>query len=433
MKYQTVYLRIYVFALLCCFLISETVHAQGLWFIFCQKCTCLENNKRLFINDDQPVLYPTKEESELLDVIRRFESGLNPDSPDQSKITPEIIGHGSTSIGFRIPGFKNLLVRRLPGFRSYTKAKQHIFLINQYRSRLHQLSIQTTKSQLIALEDSHGYGVVYVVQPFLQDHQLSKSAFKKYGEKFKKRLLEKQAEVAEIVIRHNIDNPSSAITVDIVNNNWEIFNLNPVTMDFDVLLNDIAQPLIRENYELTYDFSDQAFSIISPLSWLLVQPEMQKEFGELFEPRNLLTQALWGYDEVQPTSIWTIFYAWLTGSPEVRAYPHWAMETVNDVLRSFNYASITSAEALTAHQQDKSVLGCLDLYREASHGFRKKFRLNSNVYMTPDKNSKEMYVNDGHPPSYSACFMSALKDAISEVLYGSPQHGSLERPQASPR
>ena len=433
MKYQTAYLRVYVLALLGCLLISEAVHARGLWFIFCDKCTSIENNTRLVISDDQPVIYPTKEESDLLDVILHFEHGLNPDTPDKSKIIPEIIGHGSTSIGFRIPGFEDLLIRRLPGFSSYNNAKEHIFLINRYRTKLHQLSIQTTKSQLIALEDSHGYGVVYVVQPFLQGDRLAKNALKNHGDKFKKLLLARQAEISETVIRHNALHPASAVTVDIVNNNWEIYNLNPDTMKFDVRLNDIAQPLFKENYELTYDFSDQAFSIISPLNWLIVQSEMQKEFGELFEPRNLLMQALWGYDEVQPTSLWYNIYAWFTGAPEVRAYPHWAMETANNVLRTFHYASITSAEALAAHQQDKNALSCLDLYREGSHWFRKKFRLNSNVYMTADKNSKEMYVNNDHPPSYSACFMSALRDAISEFFYGSPQHGYFKRHQASPR
>ena len=427
MMHMMVYRRILAFTLCYCMIFSKTAVAQGLWYIFCSECTRLENNTHLSISGDQTFGLPTEDE-QLLDTVRRFEQGLNPDDPNESKLIPRVIGHGATSIGFQIPGLENYLFRRLPGFTDYEKARQHIFLINRYRSRLHQLSIQTTRSQLIALEDSHGYGVVYVIQPFLQEYQLSKSAFKKYGDIFKKQLLKKQADVARLVIRHNNDHPASAITVDIVNNNWEIFDFNPVTMDFDIRLNDIAQPLLKENYEWAYDFSDQAFSIVSPLNWIFVQSEMQKEFGELFEPRTLLMQALWGYDEEQPASI----YSWLTRAPKVRAYPHWAMETVNDVLQSFNYPSITSAEALAAHKQDKSALGCFDLYREASHELRRIVGLNSNVYITPDKNTKEMYFNDDHPPTYGACFMSALKDAISEVIYGPPQQDS-RTPQASPR
>lgn len=401
--------------------LSETASALGLWFIFCQECTSLENDPPSNISDYKLALprffTVTQENQKLLRVILYFERGLNVDDLGKSNIIPKIVGHGATSVGFRIPGFEHLLIRRLPGFSSYKRAIEHINLINEYRSKLHQLSIHTTKTQLIALENSHGYGVVYVVQPFLRYQQLSKSAFKQYGDEFKKKLLKKQADIAKIIIRHNMMHPESAITVDIVNNNWEIFNLNPQTMEFDIRLNDIAQPLFKENYQLTYDFEDQAFSILTPLDWFFVQPEMKKEFGELFEPRNLLMQALWGYDELHP-------------DPGERVYPDWAMETVNDVLRSLSYATITGEEALTAHQQDKNAIACMDLYREASHHFRQMFGLNSNIYMTPDKSTKEMYFNKT-PPSYTACFVNALKGAISDLIYGPPQH--VREHQVSPK
>ena len=408
------------FTLCSCLIFSETVAAQELWCIFCHGCTSQETNTRLVSDKDQPEPYPTEKEMVLPEILQRFEQGLDPDVPSNSKIKPEIIGHGSTSIGFRIPGMEHLLIRRLPGFQSYQEAKHHIFIIDEYRRRLHKLAIHTTDTQLIALEDANGYGVVYVVQPFLSKNQLSKHMFSTYGDPFKKRLLEKQAAIAGTIIRHNTGNPESAITVDIVNNNWEIVDFNPETMDFDIRLNDIAQPLFKENGEFSYDFYDQAFSIVAPLSWLLVRPEIQKQFAELFDPHNLLTQALWGYDQPEPLSLWKYLYLLLTRSETPRSYPEWAMGTVNSVLRNYNYAPISPEDALKAHLEDKNALGCMYLYREASQIFRKKLHLTSNVYMNPGETVAEMYAKKDKP-SYTGCFWGVVKDAVSELFYGTPK------------
>lgn len=421
MMYKTVYLRICAFSFCYCFLFSESVVAQGFWYIFCPECTSLENNTHQIIDRGQPAQYSTKEELDLLTTLQEFERGLDPDIPKQSKIKPEIIGHGSTSIGFRIPGWKHLLIRRLPGFQSYSEAKDHIFLINEYRRRLHELSIHTTKTQLIALEDTHAYGVVYVVQPYLGDNQLAKHMFETYGDPFKKRLLKKQADIAETIISHNISSPTSAITVDIVSNNWEIVDFNPDTLTFDIRLNDIAQPLFKKNNKLTYDFYDQAFSIIDPLSWMIVRPEIQKQFSELFHPRNLLTQALWGYDQPEPFSLWQHLYYLLSWSQVPSSYPKWAMETVNSVLRTFNYSAINPQDALEAHKEDKNAIGCMNLYREATQNFRKKFRLTSNIYMNPGKTVTEMYAKK-HTPGYAGCFWDAARDVLLELFYVEPSY-----------
>lgn len=411
MLFKTVCLRIFAPTFFCCLLFSETIVAQGLSFIFCPECTCLKNNTCKALDRNHPETSPSKEGLDLLTTLQDFEQGLDTDNPKQSRIEPDIIGHGSTSIGFRIPEWKHLHFRRLPGFQSFQEAEDHIYLINEYRLKLHELSIHTTKTQLIALEDSYGYGVVYVVQPFLGDTQLSKHLLETYGEPFKKHLLKKQAEIADTLLRHNKKNPASAITVDIVSNNWEIVDFNPDTLDFNIRLNDIAQPLFKTNGEVTYDFYDQAFSIISPLSWMIVQGEMQKQFAELFNPRNLLTQALWGYDQQESLTLWQYLHYLITWSEYPRSYPDWAMKTVNSILSKYSYDPINPKEALAAHQEDKNAIACMHLYREASQNFRSRFHLGSNVYMNPGKTVAEMYTNN-HEPGYLECFYGVVKDAF---------------------
>ncbi len=78
-------------------------------------------------------------------------------------------------------------------------------------------------------------------------------------------MLKKQIEIARIVINYNFMNPDSAITVDIVNNNWKIFYLNSDTMEFDVRLNDIAQPLFKKIISLLTIFLTRDF--LSFLHW----------------------------------------------------------------------------------------------------------------------------------------------------------------------
>ena len=405
MTYRAEYWRLCVLAFFLFAAPAELTQAQELWHIFCSECTSLASNTRLSLNAYQYPEAPAGEYQELLDTVLDFEQGLNPQYPEKSKIVPEVIGYGSTSLGFRIPDWEHFLIRRLAGFPSFQAARKHIFLINWYRSKLHELQIQTTSTQLIALSDHHGYGVVYVIQPYLSESQLSKKMFKKFGTRFKQNLLKKQADTARDIISHNLVHPESAITIDIVNNNWEIINFDSATMSFEIRLNDLAQPLFKENNELTYDFHDQAFAIIYPLSSLIVQGEMIREFTELFNPRNLMMQALWGYDE--PADFFYSCYLWIKGAPLYRGYPQWAMDTVNEVLESFGYDTITSWEAFQAHLQDKNALACMRLYRELTQNIRGLFGLHSNVYMNPGQTVVEMYSGD-QQPGYIECFKSAL-------------------------
>ncbi|MGI9276638.1 MAG: hypothetical protein ACR2PT_17570 [Endozoicomonas sp.] len=328
-----------------------------------------------------------------------FEQALNTTDPDSSEIRPNIIGVGSTSMGFQIPELEELLIRRLPGFYDYTSAKQHVLKIRRYRDRLHRLGIATTDTQLIALESTRFYGVVYVIQPFLKDEQLSKAAFEKKGLHLQKQFLNKQIKVAEKLIRHNTEHSEEAITIDIVSNNWEIYP--PGSENFEIRLNDLAQPLYKENNQLAYDLYDQALSVIAPLH-LIVQSKMQEEFEELFAPRNLLMQALWGYGKPISNEV--------EKKPVKREYPQWAMAKVNSTLKERKLTPLTSEEVLKGYHSDQFAIACLHKYRHLTTYIRSALTLlglTRNLYMSPGNTPIEMYSTDSRP-GYLECLWDAI-------------------------
>ena len=330
----------------------------------------------------------TKELPKLVDLVSRCEQGLNLDSPEDSEMPIRVVAQGSTTLTFTIDGWDDYIIRRLPGFQSFEDAEQHVVHIDKYRHLLHSILIETTDTDLIALDTPGGYGVVYVIQPYLRGEQLAINMIKKYGTRFKQAMLKKQIEIIRSLVRYAGGKDVLDLSVDIVSNNFEVYDFDSDTFDFKIRLNDIAQPLFKINRKTAYDFSDQAFSIVSPLNWWIVQPQMQAEFEDYYEPRYLLLSSLWGYEDPDAGTSY---------------YPQWAMDAVNDVAEEWKRPLLSSEEISKAYHQDTEALSCFRLYRNLTRNIRRGFGLNSNVYMNPGNSSVEMYGTQ-YMPGYLECF-----------------------------
>ncbi len=321
-------------------------------YMFCRNCTLTSSNDL----DQSISLEPPSPINDLM----RFEHGLNTYSPEYSHHSFEIKGSGSTTLGLYINSFdslENKLVRRLAGFDSIDLAIRHIQNIHTYRQKLHNLDIETTDTQLVALKAeqfsfldsfSQQSGVVYAIQPYLNNSQLAHKVLETADEETKILIFSKQMEIVLKLLKHNQQHPKDRITLDTALSNWEVYYHDNTLI---LRLNDLAQPLYEINGSQLYDWHDQASSVIWGLSGR-TQFELRTQFEKIMKPREALTELLWGYKGHN-------------SAPDSEAYPYpeWALSNVNQLLKSMNEEPLKSEEVLKKFIDNNYALACLRLIK----------------------------------------------------------------------
>ena len=399
-------------------------------YVFCHEC--YENTHDL-ITDRVDT-----NDQKLVDTLIEFEDGLNVSLPEKSKIPFRIIGSGSTTLGLVLDPYQDKLIRRLPGFYTYHDAVVHIGHIQEYRKRLHALGIATTDTQLVALESKRhslgerwngGQGIVYVIQPYLKGKRLAKNYLHQAKKQEIKDFFNKQIKVATKILEYNDSNPKEQTSLDIVLNNWELHFLSEDS--YTLRFNDIAQPLFTTNGIQPYNWYDQAASVVLPFI-SDTQKELKEQFEKLQNPREFLTEMLWGYDSLKQltkastprkTAISTpepLFElkSEPTSLPETvkcdqhSPYPDWAMKQVNQLLKQLKYPELTGQEVYTAFKNNNYALACFRLFRDDSASIRYVLSylwLANNLYLTkPDDAPMDMY-GTSEKPGLLECYRNPDK------------------------
>ncbi|UCH50549.1 MAG: hypothetical protein JSV54_05885 [Chloroflexota bacterium] len=67
-----------------------------------------------------------------IDLLKKFESGLDPSHPETSKIPAKVLGYGEISTVFEIEDEPNLACKRMPIFRHQEELDQYKIIYNEY-------------------------------------------------------------------------------------------------------------------------------------------------------------------------------------------------------------------------------------------------------------------------------------------------------------
>ncbi|WP_153766113.1 hypothetical protein [Endozoicomonas sp. OPT23] len=330
---------------------------------------------------------------QIIDLLK-FERGLNKYNPASSTYGFEIKGSGSMTLGLHISSIESLQnkhVRRLAGFCNVDKASQHIQHIHTYRKKLHQLGIETTDTQLAAIESnqfsgwgvfSEWQGIVYVIQPYLNEPQLAHKLIETASEETRKEIFEKQLGIVIKLHSHNQLHPDDRIALDTALSNWEVDNQNG---ELILRLNDLAQPLYEVNGQQAYDWHDQASTVIWGLSGR-AQDEMKAHFNKLMSIREALIELLWGYKGYN-NSLYR----------EHEPYPDWALSDINLLLSEIGEEPLASEEVLTKFVNNNYSLACLRMIKAKTSSLRYAgsfLWLTSSIHLTKPASTKvDLYGN----------------------------------------
>jgi hypothetical protein len=106
-----------------------------------------------------------------LEVLRRFEAGLDPRHPERSAVPARVLGYGeiSTVLEIGAGAERQVACKRMPMFRSETEAEAYHTLYTTYCHTLQErIGISVVPGELARLRDPDGATiVVYIVQPKL--------------------------------------------------------------------------------------------------------------------------------------------------------------------------------------------------------------------------------------------------------------------------
>jgi hypothetical protein len=103
-----------------------------------------------------------------IEMLRRFERGLDPRSPEKSTVPAKVLGYGEISTVFEIGKGEELSLayKRLPMFKNQTEVDEYKELYTQYLDILqNRVGLNLIPSEILDFEDDKtGRNIVYIVQ-----------------------------------------------------------------------------------------------------------------------------------------------------------------------------------------------------------------------------------------------------------------------------
>ncbi len=189
-----------------------------------------------------------------IDLLGRFEQGLDPRHPEDSKIPAKVIGYGEISTIFEIqdPSLNGWAIKRLPIFRSLSEVEQYEEIYIEYNSTLKdKVGIDVPEFTCARVIPEDGNIVVFDVQKKLPPESIGHKAI---------HLLDNNsiAILMEIVLRElkkvwtfNKANKNIQVGIDGQISNWAIkaFDIKNPYVDLNTQLYyiDTSTPFIRKD------------------------------------------------------------------------------------------------------------------------------------------------------------------------------------------
>ncbi len=187
-----------------------------------------------------------------LDLLERFEKGLDPRRPSQSVIPARIIGYGEISTIFEIqdPTQLGLAYKRLPIFRTRGEMESYEWVFNEYNRMLKEdIGIEVPQYAIAKIYPDRGNLVIYNIQEKLPGESIGNQVIKRLDSASLNDLIKAVLMVMKKVWTHNASNSSTKIGLDGQISNWAIQGLspgpNPIGGDIRFTYFDTSTPLMR--------------------------------------------------------------------------------------------------------------------------------------------------------------------------------------------
>lgn len=213
-----------------------------------------------------------------LEVLRRFEAGLDPRHPERGAVPASVLGYGeiSTVLEIGAGGARGVACKRMPMFRSETEAAVYETLYTAYCHTLHErIGISLVPGELARLPDPHGGPiVVYIVQPKLDPGCIGNKLIRELPAAEVQRLLRAILGELQRVFTFNRDHRGEIeLGFDGQVSNWAVANLQEgsgsLPIEIRLTYFDTGTPLMRRGGQEQLDPELFLRSAPSFLVWVI--------------------------------------------------------------------------------------------------------------------------------------------------------------------
>ncbi len=226
-----------------------------------------------------------------IDLLERFERGLEPARPERSVIPAAVLGYGEISTVLAI-GDGDLACKRMPMFVDEAEIAAYSAAFEAYRARLHEAGLRVAPGTLVPLQQrSGGRRVVYLVERRLPAHAIGNAVVRRADPPETQRLL--RAVLGELgkVWRFNQQQAGAIqLGIDGQISNWVVENLagHELPATIELCYFDVNTPLLRRDGVEQLDTELFLRSAPAFLRWVLRLFVLQDVVDRYYDPRRVV-------------------------------------------------------------------------------------------------------------------------------------------------
>ncbi len=211
------------------------------------------------------------------EILQQFEDGLNPQSPEKSKVKAEVKGYGEISSIFSVEGIPNWIFKRLPLFNTNEQAENYVVNYNQYIISLKkaQINVPNDGTYIVAGEKV----VLYVGQEEFKKEEFCHNLLHTLSNDESLKMIEQiLVEIAKIFSFNKEQNPAIELSIDGQVSNWA--NVNDT-----IVFVDTSTPLLKQNGKEQLDPELLLNSTPGALKWLIRKFFLQEVMDRYYDMR----------------------------------------------------------------------------------------------------------------------------------------------------
>jgi len=219
-----------------------------------------------------------------VELLHRFEAGLNPQNIEDSPIPATILGFGEISAIFQIADNKEVAFKRMPLFSERSLAERYARRFEKYCLLLTEAGLELPEHQTFVIQIPDRPVVCYIAQERFPLEQFGHRLIHHLPSKQVLNLIEKVIfEISKVFIFNRSDGPSIEIALDGQISNW----VEPGGADDPLIYIDTSTPLYRKEGVEQLDPELFLKSAPAPLRWIIRLLFLESVMNRYYDQRQV--------------------------------------------------------------------------------------------------------------------------------------------------
>jgi hypothetical protein len=256
------------------------------------------------------VIFKKKESAMQVDIelLKEFESGLDPEHPEKSRIPARVLGYGEISTIFEIdsPSTRNLACKRMAIFNTQDEVSHYERIYNEYNTVLQkETGISVPEYGFAWFNTEKGNIIAFDLQQKLPGESIGNRAIHKLDTDNIRTLFLCVLRELMKVCAFNKANPGRALGIDGQISNWSVVGFDPanarINEDTKLLYFDTSTPLMKKGGREQLDPELFLRSAPSFLRWLIRWLFLEGVMTRYYDARLVTTDLIANfYKEQRP-------------------------------------------------------------------------------------------------------------------------------------